>query len=143
MKCAVALTFLALGPLGLASAAWADSFAFSTFDVPGASITEAFGVNDAEQIVGRYSGADTVTHGFLYTNSTFTPVNVPGAGDTHAKGINDVAQIVGSFSGFSMTASFIYDGGNFTIINMPGSLATSATGINNSGQVVGTLGDGR
>ena len=37
---------------------------FTTIDVPGASFTIAFGINDRGQIVGIYGGAAGI-HGFL------------------------------------------------------------------------------
>jgi probable HAF family extracellular repeat protein len=38
---------------------------FTTFDVPGASMTEAYGINNAGDIVGTYVDANGVQHGFL------------------------------------------------------------------------------
>src|SRR5689334_2573818 len=73
---------------------------FIQIDVPGASRTFAFGINDAEQIVG-FSDHGTGDHGFVYSGGSFTQIDVPGASYTHASGINDVGQIVGSFSNFS------------------------------------------
>ena len=80
--------------LGLSTESWAVSYTFTTIDVPGAFSTEAFGINDAGQIVGDFH----VDHGFLYTAGTFTTIDVPGAFSTQASGINNAGQIVG-FSG--------------------------------------------
>jgi hypothetical protein len=40
---------------------------FITIDVPGAIFTEAFGVNNAGQIVGDYMDSSGVVHGFVAT----------------------------------------------------------------------------
>jgi hypothetical protein len=59
--------------LATSAAANADSYTFTQIDVPGAS-TDAFGINDAGQIVGLFSNS-TGTHGFLAT-----PIPVPEPG---------------------------------------------------------------
>ena len=42
-------------------------YTFQALDVPGAILTEAFGINDAGQIAGSYSNTDQRGHGFLAT----------------------------------------------------------------------------
>ena len=42
-------------------------YTVTTFDLPGASDTEAHGINNAGQIVGWYLDADNTTHSFLAT----------------------------------------------------------------------------
>ena len=76
--------------------AHAASYTFAPFDVPGAIRTEAYGINDAGQIVGNYQDASAATHGFLYTAGIFTSLDVPGALTTYAQGINNRGQIVGT-----------------------------------------------
>src|SRR5262249_22268165 len=71
-----------------------DGATFTTIDVPGASFTEAHGINDAGQIVGSFTDGD---HGFLKDAATFTTIDAPGAILTGALGINDAGQIVGLF----------------------------------------------
>ena len=44
---------------------------------PGASVTEALGINDHGDIVGGYRDAQGSNRGFLYSNGTFTPLDVP------------------------------------------------------------------
>src|SRR4051812_1310373 len=75
----------------------ATIYTFTTFDVPGATVTQAFGINDAGQIVGIFRGATGSTHGYLKDGATFTTIDVPGAITTEAHGINDAGQIVGWF----------------------------------------------
>jgi hypothetical protein len=40
---------------------------FTTFAVPGATITNAQSINAAGAVTGSYSGADNIMHGFLRT----------------------------------------------------------------------------
>ncbi len=47
-------------------AALPQSFTFTPLDVPGAFFTEAFGINDAGQIVGWFDNPSGI-HGFLAT----------------------------------------------------------------------------
>jgi len=84
--------------LGLALSAPAGglAFTFTTIDVPGASNTQPFGINNARQIVGVFVDA-TGTHGFLKDGASFTTIDVPGAFRTQASGINNAGQIVGLF----------------------------------------------
>ena len=53
---------------GIGQLAWAGSFTFTLIDAPGAVSTEAIGINDVGQIVGRAFDA-TGDHGFLGTHS--------------------------------------------------------------------------
>jgi len=47
------------------------------------------------QIVGQYSDANAVLHGFLLSQGSFTTIDYPGAIDTRLTGINPEGQIVG------------------------------------------------
>src|SRR5262245_65523912 len=72
---------------------------FNTFDDPLAFIgrTQAFGVNDADEIVGSYQDA-TGQHGFLLSGGTYTTFDLPLATlGTFATGINASGQIVGDY----------------------------------------------
>jgi hypothetical protein len=55
-------------------------YTFTTFNDPSASAgtTQAFGINDSDQIVGQYKSG-TITHGFLESGDTFTPLDDPNA----------------------------------------------------------------
>ncbi len=70
---------------------------FTTIDVPGASDTEALGINNAGQVVGSGYYGDAGDHGFLESAGSFTTIDVPGASDTEAYGINDAGQVVGYY----------------------------------------------
>jgi probable HAF family extracellular repeat protein len=114
---------------------------FATIDVPRATGTPAYGINNSGRIVGSFGDASGV-HGFVYTGGSFTTIDVPGANYTTASGINDSGQIVGYFQDATGTYhGFVYTGGNFTTIDVPGATSTTAVGINNSGQIVGYFQD--
>jgi probable HAF family extracellular repeat protein len=65
--------------LGLAGQAKAQpTYAFTIFDVPGASFPAyAQGINTSGQIVGHYVDADGIWHGFLFDNGSYTTLDVP------------------------------------------------------------------
>jgi hypothetical protein len=76
---------------------------FITLAVPGASMTQAFGVNDHDEVVGAYtvgSGSSAVTHGFTWRpGHGFTTVDDPhGMGTTTINGVNDAGDLVGFYT---------------------------------------------
>ncbi len=75
------------------------SFSTTTLNVPtqGVTVTQAFGVNDAGQVVGSFNDATGATHGFTYLNGAFQSIDVPGATATTVNGINNAGQIVGFY----------------------------------------------
>src|SRR5262245_16496142 len=75
----------------------ARQYDFTSIDVPGAVETRARGLNDKGDVVGNYTDADGVLHGFLLHDGQFTRIDVPEALDTSALGISDSHQIVGDF----------------------------------------------
>src|SRR2546427_25741 len=78
----------------------AQQGAFLTINIPGASATNFFGINDAGQIVGMYSDPSGTSHGFLLTGSSVTTIDAPAGIVTNrieARGINRTGQIVGTY----------------------------------------------
>ena len=76
---------------------------FVTLAVPGASMTQAFGVNDNDEVVGAYTdgtGNNAQTHGFTWRPGYgFTTVDDPhGIGATTINGINDHGDLVGFYT---------------------------------------------
>jgi hypothetical protein len=76
---------------------------FITLAVPGASMTQAFGVNDNDEVVGAYTdgtGNNAQTHGFTWTpGHGFTTVDDPhGIGATTINGVNDHGDLVGFYT---------------------------------------------
>ena len=70
---------------------------FTAINVPGATSTQAFGINERSQIVGFYFDGVGELHGFLLDRGTFTTIDAPGATSTEALGINAGGQIVGRY----------------------------------------------
>ena len=55
-------------------------YLYTTLDVPGAISSEAYGINDAGQIVGQFrtGGLTVQTHGFLFSGGGYNQLDVPG-----------------------------------------------------------------
>jgi hypothetical protein len=73
-----------------------------TLDVPGATSTQAFGVNNGDQVVGDYvdgTGSTATMHGFTWTpRRGFETVNDPDGTDTTTiNGVNDRGELVGFY----------------------------------------------
>ena len=76
---------------------------FITLAVHGASMTQAFGVNDRDEVVGAYTdgtGNNAQTHGFTWTpGHGFSTVDDPhGIGATTINGVNDHGDLVGFYT---------------------------------------------
>lgn len=77
---------------------------FITFAKKGATMTQAFGINDQGVVAGTYTvgmGSGAKTHGFTWTATKgFSPaVNDPnGIGTTVVNGINDLGDLVGFYT---------------------------------------------
>ena len=112
------------------------AFAFTSIDVPGATLTDINGINDAGALVGSYS-VGGVTHGFLLNQGTYTTLDVPGATSTAAWDINDVGQIAGSFLVGGTTHAFVLRDGIYSTFDFPGASRTMPRGISDSGAIVG------
>src|SRR5438093_1446338 len=118
------------------------AFTFTTIDVPGATLTNAIGINARGQIVGAYADAGGAFHGFLLDGGTFTTIDVPGATFSAAFGINNRGQISGFYVDVSGTEhGFLLDKGIFATIDVPGAMSTSALAMNARGQIVGSFTD--
>jgi probable HAF family extracellular repeat protein len=73
----------------------------ATLAVPGASMTQATGINDRGEVVGTYTvgtGNSAVTHGFTWWNGKWATVNYPGASSTSVNGVNNEGDIVGFYT---------------------------------------------
>ncbi len=115
---------------------------FISIDVPGSTSTQAIGINNAGQIVGRYIDSAGAEHGFLDSGGVFSTIDAP-YGATIASGINNIGQIVGR----SGTSLFVEQNGAFVQISLPGPLFTdfgsapsvNHPSINDTGQIAGTV----
>jgi hypothetical protein len=75
---------------------------FITLAVPGATMTQAFGVNDRDEVVGAYTvgtGSSAAMHGFTWRpGHGFSTVDDPhGVGTTTINGVNDAGELVGFY----------------------------------------------
>ncbi|HET9385047.1 MAG TPA: hypothetical protein VFO67_07850 [Gemmatimonadales bacterium] len=130
-----------------------DGKTITSFDHPGAYITQSTGINNAGQIVGTRCVFDsTRPHGtdcraFLKDGQTFTSYEYPGALFTYGAKINSFGQIAGTYrtqvvignSEQDFDHGLLIDGTAFTAFEFPGTFGrTSAGGINDSSVIVGT-----
>src|SRR5260370_14889717 len=81
----------------MVSSGFAHDHGFTTIDVPGASFTEAFGINPEGNIVGQYSNT-TGIHGFLLSSGAFTTIDDAGAAFSKDYGVVPDNSIVGKSS---------------------------------------------
>jgi len=76
----------------------------TTYQFPGGNTTEAFGVNDKDQIVGSYLDGSGNMHGFVLSSplgptSHWQTIDDPhGVGTTTVNGINDAGDLVGFYT---------------------------------------------
>jgi len=116
-----------------------DAGSFITVDVPGASATRLFAINDSGAAVGRYESANR-THGFVRTAAgELVTIDFPGAGFTVAGALNNRGEIVGWYRlpGADVRHGFLLQHGEFTTFDPPGSTFTNPLGINDRGDIVG------
>src|SRR4051812_29523975 len=79
----------------MSAAALADTYL--TIDFPGATSTDASGINASGVVVGTYTDAGNAIHGFSLEGGTFTTIDYPGATTTSAISINSRGDVSGYF----------------------------------------------
>lgn len=118
---------------------------FTTIDYPGSTHTQAFGINDAGDVVGGYfttvNANGPPAHGFLLSGGKYTQIDYPDAKNTWVNAINSQGTMVGTYvdAGGKMHG-FVLSQGKFTSLDYPGAGMTHATGINSAGDIVGVAG---
>ncbi len=122
-------------------------------DFPGATDTQAFGLNDSGTVAGTWDLYDAQGNllyqgGFIWKDGNFTDVAFPGAGDTAIFGINANGDLTGGWdSGLSATteSGFVFSKGKdqFTSFDapFPGVYATQPDDINSTGDIAGQYTD--
>ena len=113
----------------------------------GGNYSEAYEINDADQIVGESKTAGGQFHAFLYSGGSMIDLGTFGGTRSKAFGINEAGQVVGGARDAGENdRAFFYDTGTMYDLNtlaagyMGGAGFTSlryAYGINDSGQIVG------
>lgn len=83
-----------------------DDGEFTPLIVPGSTITRAFDINPAGEIVGVHVTAG-VFHGFVLMDGSYVSIDVPGATATRAWGINARGDIVGVYATGATTHGFL------------------------------------
>jgi len=132
-KMQVLLTLAVLCAAGAAQANWV------TLDFPGATSTNAYGL-DGGNIVGEYTDASGGQYGFIYDGTTWTTLDYPGADESGVYSI-DGGNIVGYYEeDFQNYHGFLYDGTTWIILDFPGATDTYAYGIDD-GEIVGDYQD--
>ena len=117
-----------------------DAGSYTTVDMPAATSTVLFAINNAAVAVGRYMSAGR-THGFVRSaTGELTAIDVPGSAFTVAGALNNRGDIVGWYILPGAPANrhgFLLRDGEFTTLDPPGSNFTNALGINDRGDIVG------
>src|SRR3989442_14982645 len=104
--------FLALGlALGGISNVLADGPAFTTIEFPGATLTNAFGINNRGDIVGNYLNADKSDHGFLLSGGQYSTIDFPVATITAADTINTRGDVGGCYTLAGVSRGFVLSEG--------------------------------
>lgn len=120
----------------VATPSWAHASSLTLLDYPGATLTEANGINSSGAIVGSYSADGQQYHGFLWVDGRFTTVDVPNATSTWAHGVSDSGRIVGAYKDSAGVHGFQLAKSTYTTIDFPDAAAfTVALGISSKGVV--------
>jgi uncharacterized membrane protein len=116
----------------------------TSFDVPGATYTAAYGISPGGDLVGTYCDT-SICHGYLLhggISGALTTIDVPGAVETHAFGINPLGQIVGTYCDGTTCHGYLRNpDGNLISVEPPGSGWSIAFAINPAGQITGAFCD--
>jgi probable HAF family extracellular repeat protein len=117
----------------------------TTFDVRGARATEASKINDAGQVVGRYSEDSALVddssrvRGFVRDRAgEITRIDHPDAKHTLPTGINDGGEVVGYYvDARDEIHGFLWRDDRFTNLDLVGATSPTPMDINDNGEVVG------
>jgi len=119
---------------------------FTDISIPGATLVNANGINDAGDVVGTYV-VNGVQHGYLLSGGKLTTLDPPGTTSLNtAWGINNAGVItvygVGA-NGNYLSFTTADQGKTYTPFHDPteGSLGTAIHQINNNGDIVATVFD--
>ncbi|GAC1656226.1 MAG: hypothetical protein NVS4B3_21780 [Gemmatimonadaceae bacterium] len=80
---------------------------FTPLLVPNSTLTVAWDINPAGEIIGNFKNSDGVFHGFVLRDKRYVPIDVPGATATRATGINSRGDIVGVYVTGGRTHGFL------------------------------------
>jgi probable HAF family extracellular repeat protein len=116
---------------------------FTLIDYPNSTSTTVWGINSRKEMVGVYTSADRVSHGFLLSSGRYKTIDPPASVLTIANGINARGDIVGEYatSATGRHHGFLFSEGRFTTVDFPGSASTALVGVASNGDVVGLYDD--
>jgi probable HAF family extracellular repeat protein len=109
--------------------------------VPGATQMTANDINDNRQVVGQFTDAKGIPHGFVYEDESVCQLDYPDSTGSNILGINSLAQMVGMFTTPTGTFGFFYDRGTFDPpLTYPGAgNLTIANRVTDRGQIAGDV----
>jgi len=119
-------------------------YAVTDLGTLGGTISEAWGINNSAQVVGRaYLAGDATYHAFLWEAGVMTDLGTIGPGcnpgNSWAYDINDAGQVAGLTCAAGIyPRAFRLSGGVMTDLGTLGGTGSSAASINSAGDVVGT-----
>jgi len=119
-------------------------YQFTTFDVPGAFATTAYGINTPGVVAGGYF-VQGISHGLLLRKVSLTTIDHPGALNTLLGDVNESGLVVGNYGPFATQHAAIYDIGTdtwTTLPDVPNLPINLGNGINPQGIAVGSAGTG-
>ena len=119
---------------------------FTLIEIPGASRSFAYDVNNRNVVVGQYRQGAGDTFGFWKRGTNaHVALQVPGADRTIAYGVNNDDVIVGAYRLPNETnfRGFIYEAGIYTLLDFPGATWTVPSDLNDQGVIVGYYRDGQ
>lgn len=113
---------------------------YHTVDVPGASGTQIFRINDEGQLIGLWFDKSGNSHGFFFDGRKYITIDYPGAAETSAFDVSRKGTVVGYYTDQQgVDHSFLWRKGAFVgTFDYPGANGTEALGINDHGDIVGT-----
>jgi probable HAF family extracellular repeat protein len=121
----------------------ATTYNFTVINVSGATLTEAWGINDTGEIVGWYegTGCTQTACGFTDVKGKITSVECAPYDFTQLFDINNKGEIVGTYgtNDGGTDVGFIYEGASSCtpIFDPLSSMSTYAIGVNDNGVIVG------
>jgi hypothetical protein len=139
----------ALLTVALAPASLVYMLNWHILQVPNATSTEIYSVNNSNEMVGHYN-VGAVQHGLAVINGKPNDIDDPkgnqAAGGTWCGGVNSSGTIVGYYytNPLSPVATgFIYDPSNqnFTDVTYPDATNTYLSSVNDNGEIVGAYTD--
>ncbi len=119
----------------------ATTYSYVAINVPNASSTLAYAINNSNEVVGFYTGGgcSQSSCGLTDVKGTFSTIECALENSTDIFDISSTGEIVGAYSFFGGVHGFIWQGNSscFDIVDPAGPAFTEAWGVNTSGTVVG------